>query len=707
MFTPRLDAPSSSDKLWIQKYSGGYNPCIPIYGGPSVLPNCVGYSWGRFTEILGTTSCNLSTDNAGLWYGNTQDGYERGSEPRLGAVICWRRPGAAGHVAIVEQINADGSIVTSNSAYNSTRFYTQTLQPPAYTWSSQYILQGFIYNPMAPTTNSGKIEGFIKVVKDSIGESASIFSKKNREELSGSYVIYCANKIPDLIGNVFPNTALPSSFCKIGVAIGAGTFIEGPILGKQPAPEVGDIALIRKDLNKKYKNNMDCDILCVVTDAGTTTFTSVGVADNKKIKQSKHGVGNKYILGYYRPKWEKFNNSTTQMIGYSSLGKYYDTENTEQDATIREVGYLSTKFEPTTSKSDIKLSMINYTTLLSAFMDDLLVPSVISGNISTDTNIDGITDPNAKIVINYLISKGLNAAASCGVAGNIYHESRFNAGAMGDYEGRTPTSFGICQWHYGRGAAMKTMAGSNWQNNLTGQLDYLWHELQTSYKGVLSVLMSVPNNDTGVRKAADTFVRKFEVPASIDSESVKRQATAIELWNKISVQMTTSTSGSSSVVSGMALTGTTISIPTWVVQDGLSNIYTNYSYFYSRWAKSSYQRKVADLWASRGRKSNRNIATLDGYYLIATKPKFGKCGDKVSVILKDGTIINAILADIKGAENGTGGAADYGHNSNGKINIIEWEGVGGTNSVYLPKPIDLTGWQGKAVDRIINGGSIL
>ena len=39
-FVPRLDAPSTDDKRWINKGYGGYNPCIPIYGGPSVLPNC-------------------------------------------------------------------------------------------------------------------------------------------------------------------------------------------------------------------------------------------------------------------------------------------------------------------------------------------------------------------------------------------------------------------------------------------------------------------------------------------------------------------------------------------------------------------------------------------------------------------------------------------------------------------------------------------
>ena len=53
-FTPRLNAPSTADKYWLRPSSGGYNQCINISGG-SVLPNCVGYAYGRFMEIMSKT----------------------------------------------------------------------------------------------------------------------------------------------------------------------------------------------------------------------------------------------------------------------------------------------------------------------------------------------------------------------------------------------------------------------------------------------------------------------------------------------------------------------------------------------------------------------------------------------------------------------------------------------------------------------------
>ena len=147
-YNPRLTEPSSNDLNWIHTSKGGKNSCILITGN-SVLPNCVGYAWGRFMEVLGSTP-KLARTNAENWY-NYNDGYERGSEPRLGAVLCFAKGKAgvssdgAGHVAIVEKINTDGSIVTSNSDYGGKRFFTRIFTKP-YSMRG-YTFQGFIYNP--------------------------------------------------------------------------------------------------------------------------------------------------------------------------------------------------------------------------------------------------------------------------------------------------------------------------------------------------------------------------------------------------------------------------------------------------------------------------------------------------------------------------------------------------------------------------------
>lgn len=159
-FKPRTTAPATNDSCWLHTCVGGLNSCIHISNG-SVLPNCVGYAWGRARELLGKDP-KLSRANAENWWGHN-DGYERGQTPRLGAIACWRKGKAgvssdgAGHVAVVEQINADGSILVSNSDYGGKRFYTKTYKAPSYAIGGSYAFQGFIYLPVTfeePKTDS-------------------------------------------------------------------------------------------------------------------------------------------------------------------------------------------------------------------------------------------------------------------------------------------------------------------------------------------------------------------------------------------------------------------------------------------------------------------------------------------------------------------------------------------------------------------------
>lgn len=142
-FTKRLTAPSKDNKY----YNSSNNPFVPTYGMFQNGGNCTAYAWGRFYELL-ESKPKLYTGNAETWYKHTEDGYQRGSTPELGAVICWEGIGSkAGHVAIVEEIKSDGSIVTSNSAWKKTLFYTKTLKPP-YDMGTGYKFQGFIYHPI-------------------------------------------------------------------------------------------------------------------------------------------------------------------------------------------------------------------------------------------------------------------------------------------------------------------------------------------------------------------------------------------------------------------------------------------------------------------------------------------------------------------------------------------------------------------------------
>ena len=181
-YEPRLCAPAADDRNWLHTSAGGDNACIHIKGG-SVLPNCVGYAWGRWRELLDRAP-KLSKGNAENWWGHTADGYERGQAPKLGAVCCWRKgqvgvgSDGAGHVAIVEEIQAGGTIVTSNSAYGGTRWYQKTLKPP-YDFG-KYVFQGFIYLPI--TYDAHRVEDAEQVCVEATGRS-----KGRLDSLAGTY----------------------------------------------------------------------------------------------------------------------------------------------------------------------------------------------------------------------------------------------------------------------------------------------------------------------------------------------------------------------------------------------------------------------------------------------------------------------------------------------------------------------------------------
>ena len=155
-FNKRTAAPSKADKHFINYARGGYNTCIAIdQQAGYVLPNCVGYAQGRLLELRGENKINwkLPACNAEDWYDKAKaNGLQVGSTPKLGAVVVWRAGNThnsadgAGHVAIVEEIKANGDIVVSQSAYGGQEFYMSTItKASGYMYAANRPLVGFVY----------------------------------------------------------------------------------------------------------------------------------------------------------------------------------------------------------------------------------------------------------------------------------------------------------------------------------------------------------------------------------------------------------------------------------------------------------------------------------------------------------------------------------------------------------------------------------
>lgn len=163
VFKPRTTKPEAGNKYYITKSKGGYSNAIqgkPTDPDCNVLSNCVGYAYGRFNEIGGYGCCKyLSPVNAENFI-QYAGGLEVGQTPKLGACMVWRKGATlsnsdgAGHVAIVEKIISSTQIVTSESGWNSSAFWTKTRNKGNGNWGagSGYTFLGFIYNP-APCCN--------------------------------------------------------------------------------------------------------------------------------------------------------------------------------------------------------------------------------------------------------------------------------------------------------------------------------------------------------------------------------------------------------------------------------------------------------------------------------------------------------------------------------------------------------------------------
>ena len=135
-FTPRFNAPSQDEYY----YSAEGN-LYTEYGWP--MPNCAAYAWGRVYEITGVKP-TVNPGHAKTWFGT--GGYETGWEPALGAVMCWNG-GSMGHVAVVEAINDDGTVVISESHSSGGYFNTAVIRADG----SDYVgFQGYIYTNGLP-----------------------------------------------------------------------------------------------------------------------------------------------------------------------------------------------------------------------------------------------------------------------------------------------------------------------------------------------------------------------------------------------------------------------------------------------------------------------------------------------------------------------------------------------------------------------------
>lgn len=181
----------SNNKYYIRSVTGGLNGAVagdPTIKGANVLCNCVGYANGRFNEIwndpelqgvVKTFNVQLTCNAENFIESAKRQGLKISSTPIEGGIMVWQKGSTlsggdgAGHVAVVERVYDDGTIMTSESGWASWAFKTVRRDNTNGRWgqNSLYRFRGCIINP---SIKDPKVVPVPPLVVDGIGGNCTV-----------------------------------------------------------------------------------------------------------------------------------------------------------------------------------------------------------------------------------------------------------------------------------------------------------------------------------------------------------------------------------------------------------------------------------------------------------------------------------------------------------------------------------------------------
>ncbi len=180
-----------NNKYYIMTATGGLNGAVkgrPTQAGANVLDNCVGYANGRYNEvwndpdlqgIVKSFNVQLVCNAENFIEAAKKRGLKISPTPIEGGIMVWQKgrtlsdSDGAGHVAVVEEVYDDGTILTSESGWNSWAFKLVRRDNSNGRWgqNSAYKFRGCIINPAVPNP---KVVPAPKLIVDGIGGELTI-----------------------------------------------------------------------------------------------------------------------------------------------------------------------------------------------------------------------------------------------------------------------------------------------------------------------------------------------------------------------------------------------------------------------------------------------------------------------------------------------------------------------------------------------------
>ena len=186
----RTECPKNN-KYYIRKVTGGLNGAVagePTQRYANVLDNCVGYANGRFNEsindpdlkgVVKAFKYQLTCNAENFIESAKRQGLKISSTPIEGGIMVWQKGrtlnggDGAGHVAFVERVYDDGSIMTSESGWASWAFKTVRRDNSNGRWGQNnlYKFRGCIINP---SIENPKVVPAPKLDVDGIGGTCTV-----------------------------------------------------------------------------------------------------------------------------------------------------------------------------------------------------------------------------------------------------------------------------------------------------------------------------------------------------------------------------------------------------------------------------------------------------------------------------------------------------------------------------------------------------
>lgn len=156
-----------NNRYYMRTVTGGLNGAVagsPMQKYANVLDNCVGFANGRYNEIWNDPdlkdiekpfNVQLVCNAENFIESAKRQGLKISSTPVVGGIMVWQKGttlnayDGAGHVAVVERVYDDGTILTSESGWASWAFKTVRRDNSNGRWgqSSAYKFRGCIINP--------------------------------------------------------------------------------------------------------------------------------------------------------------------------------------------------------------------------------------------------------------------------------------------------------------------------------------------------------------------------------------------------------------------------------------------------------------------------------------------------------------------------------------------------------------------------------